>query len=395
MDAMSPTPAHAPMTAETAPAAPPSTRSRIVEFFRGRTLAECIDARRDNILELRLFAAIIVIFGHSFVLLPGVPTRLFDPLQWLLPHTQSHLAGVMMFFTISGFLITMSFERRPDVLRYVAARLLRLWPALAVCVVLLAYVFGPIVTTSSLHDYFTVSGPFGTPWHFTRSNASLIDVFPFLPGVFPDNPVAHFVDASLWTIPVEARMYLCVLVGGVIGAYRFPRLTTLVIAAIFGWLVVWPMATGTVKAVGTSFFSLQLMGFFGAGAIAYLWRHTVRVSSGIMLAILALAIAMRLSTHAWWPLALAIGYFVLWFAYVPRVPKVPGQWDLSYGTYLYAFPVQQTLIMLGVRNPLLVFVLATPIVLLIATASWHWVEKPCLRLKRFRRPRATSAPATV
>jgi peptidoglycan/LPS O-acetylase OafA/YrhL len=372
-----------------------STRERLIAFFRGRTLAECIDARRDNILELRLVAALLVIFGHSFVLLPGIPTPFFDPLQWLLPHTQSHLAGVMMFFVISGFLITMSFDRRPHVLRFIAARLLRIWPALAVCVVVTAYVLGPIVTTATLHDYFHVSGPFGTPWLFTRTNASLLGVFPFLPGVFPDNPVAHFVNASLWTIPVEASMYFCVLIGGVVGAYRFPRLTTLAIAAIFGWLVVWPMATDTVHAVGTSFFALQLMGFFGAGAIAYLWRRRVRISSGIMLAIFALALVMRMSSHAWWPLALAIGYFVLWFAYVPRVPKIPHDWDLSYGTYLYAFPVQQALIMLGVRNPLVLFATAVPIVLVLASASWHWIEKPCIRLKSLRRARPSPTPATA
>jgi peptidoglycan/LPS O-acetylase OafA/YrhL len=90
---------------------------------------------------------------------------------------------------------------------------------------------------------------------------------------------------------------------------------------------------------------------------------------------------------------LAIGYFVLWFCYVPRIPRIPRDTDLSYGTYLWAFPVQQVLVMSGVREPLQLFAIATPIVLVIAALSWFLVEKPALRLKDWRWPRLTPAVA--
>ncbi|MEO6690467.1 MAG: hypothetical protein ABIS07_10950, partial [Dokdonella sp.] len=79
---------------------------------------------------------------------------------------------------------------------------------------------------------------------------------------------------------------------------------------------------------------------------------------------------------------LTLAYFVFWFAYVPRLPTIPKEFDLSYGVYLWAWPVQQSVIMLGhVREPLVVFAITAPIVLVIAAFSWRYIEKPALALK--------------
>jgi peptidoglycan/LPS O-acetylase OafA/YrhL len=115
-----------------------------------------------------------------------------------------------------------------------------------------------------------------------------------------------------------------------------------------------------------------------------------------MLLMLAACIASRNGSHLMPFTWLAIGYFVLWFCYVPRLPKMPGGIDLSYGTYLYAFPLQQILVMKGVADPLLLFAIATPIVLVIAALSWFFIEKPALRLKDVRWPwRGRRAQAAV
>ena len=70
-------------------------------FFAGRTLAECLDSGRDNFLVLRLVAALMVVLGHSFLIVGG-DAHVDEPLHRLLPRTYAHLAGVAVFFAISG-----------------------------------------------------------------------------------------------------------------------------------------------------------------------------------------------------------------------------------------------------------------------------------------------------
>jgi peptidoglycan/LPS O-acetylase OafA/YrhL len=199
--------------------------------------------------------------------------------------------------------------------------------------------------------------------------------------LFGANPMAHQANGSLWTIPYEAAMYIGVAAAGASRLLRFPWLASLVIAAICAAFAAWPVHVGVPNSYGIPLLGLALAGCFGAGSIACLLRAYVPISSGIMIVLAIIALAAH-DTVLIWP---AVLYFVFWFAYVPRIPRIPRQLDLSYGTYLWAFPVQQSIIQLaGVTNPLGLFAVATPIVLLIAAASWLCVEQPALRLKRGR-----------
>jgi peptidoglycan/LPS O-acetylase OafA/YrhL len=372
-------------TSRSAESAPASDRLR--SFFVGRSLDACIASGRDNVLQLRILAAVMVIFGHSYVVL-GAAAGAREPLHYLFPGFVTHVTGVSFFFTISGLLITLSWLRRPELGRFLRARLLRIWPALAVCVALTAFVVGPLVTTLPLHAYFVDGDAYGTPLGYALHQAVLVPR-PFLPGVFEQNPVPRFVNGSLWTLPVEATMYLCVAALGVLRCFRFPWLTSVGIVGVFAYLVVLPAYLGGP----TPWLGYVQAGFFGAGCIACLLRRRVPVSSGLMLLLLVAAIVTRNLSHLMPFTWLAIGYFVLWFCYVPRIPRIPRDTDLSYGTYLWAFPVQQVLVMSGVREPLQLFAIATPIVLVIAALSWFLVEKPALRLKDWRWPRLTPAVA--
>jgi len=360
-------------------------RARFVRVLKGRSLAECIDSGRDNILYLRLLAALLVILGHSGPFArPGAWAS--DPIQRLLPQTASHLVGLMIFFTISGFLISLSFVRRPDLPRFLRARVLRLWPALAVCVLAWAFVIGPVLTDLPLRVYFTVGDAGGTAYGYALSGMSIFTFHQFLPGLFSNNPIPHYVNGSLWTIPVEATMYLWVAGAGTLRLFRFPWLTSIAIAGLFSTILLWPLSQGAFRY--TEHLELVIKGFFGAGAIACLLRKYLPVSTGVMVVITIACLLARGSAYETSFTWLAIGYFVLWFSYVPRIPPMPWELDLSYGTYLWGFPVQQTVISMGVRDPLTVFAIVTPIVLTIAMASWLFVEKPALRLKdwHWRRP---------
>ncbi|HKE47910.1 MAG TPA: acyltransferase [Rhodanobacteraceae bacterium] len=353
---------------------------RLERFLKGRSLAACVDDGRDNILLLRLLAALLVVFGHSYFLSASPPEA--DPLHRLFPTMHAHIAGVAMFFAISGFLITLSWQRRPDLLRFLRARALRLWPALIVCVFAWAFVIGPLLSTLPASAYFAGDG-FGDPLSYALGNASLFVERAFLPGVFAGNPIARQVNGSLWTIPVEATLYLAVAAAGTLRLFRFPWLASAAIAVAFLGFVIAPMLARHESLL--PWLPGLLAGFFGAGSIACLLRRYVPVSSAALVALAVLALAARKTPLEGLAVGATIGYFVLWFAYVPRLPSMPRGLDLSYGTYLWAFPVQQTLVMAGLREPLVLFATAAPIVLLIAAVSWTFVEKRALRLKEPRR----------
>jgi peptidoglycan/LPS O-acetylase OafA/YrhL len=332
----------------------------------------------------------MVVFGHSYAIF-GAEVNITDPIHRSLPSTYTHLIGVMMFFMISGFLITLSYERRPELFRFLWARALRLWPALTVCAIAWAFVIGPLLSDSSLREYFAMRGP-GTPYTYVWGAATIFWPRSVLPGLFLTNPIAGLVNVSLWTIPFEATMYLWVAAAGALGLVRFPRLASVAIAILCSLLILWPMTIGNLPYQGgIAWWGLVLQGFFGAGAIACLVRGYVPISTGLMIAIAIACVLARSSTHATPFLWLAVGYFVLWFAYVPRLPAIPRELDLSYGTYLWAFPVQQSLIhLVGVRDPLALFAIAVPIVLAIAGASWLLVEKSALKLKDWRWQRSAA-----
>ena len=304
---------------------------KILDFFKGRSLAACAQSGRDNILLLRLVAALLVVLGHSA--LAGVGSWPFDPIHEILPQTHAHLVGLMMFFMISGFLITLSFVRRPDLLRFMRARVLRLWPALVVCVLAWAFVFGPLLSELPLRDYFDPSRP-DNPFGYAWTNISLFRLRQELPGVFLHNPTPRAINGPLWTVSVEATLYLWVAGAGTLRLLKFPWLTSIAIAALFSWILIWPMLSGPFDP--NRDIQLMVQGFFGAGAIACLMRGHVPVSTGLMIVVAICCLAASHTRHALPVTWFAVGYFVLWFSYVPRLPTIPKGFDLSYGVYLWA-----------------------------------------------------------
>ena len=349
-------------------------------FLLGRPLEDCIAGGRDNILLLRLVAALLVVLGHSFILV-GDMSAAGDPVHWLLPRTHAHLVGVALFFTISGFLITLSFERNPHVIRFLRARFLRLWPALTIVVALTAFVLGPMLSVLAPDDYFSSTDGGGTAPGYFWSNVLLIDPRQTLPGVFGSNPIPRIVNGSLWTIPYEAALYLLVAAAGALGLFRRPRLASALVALAIVVVVLWPSYGGGPYPQRLALLGLQLGACFGAGSIACLMRRRVPVSSGILLALAALSLLARETPLMW----LAVVYFVFWFAYVPKLPSMPAGLDLSYGTYLWAFPLQQSIVaLLHVATPLALFAIAAPLALSVAAGSWLLVERPALRLKDLR-----------
>src|SRR6266446_7808240 len=163
--------------------------------------------RQNNFDALRLIAAISVIFSHSFLITEGTQNN-----EWLILLTGNQsilgLTGVFVFFAISGFLVTQSFEQTGDAWRFLAKRALRIFPGLFVATLLSAFVLAPLVTALPLGAY--LSRP--EPYEYVLGNTLLDQTIHELPGVsFVENPVGLEINGSLWTLRLEFTMYLMVL----------------------------------------------------------------------------------------------------------------------------------------------------------------------------------------
>jgi peptidoglycan/LPS O-acetylase OafA/YrhL len=284
--------------------------------------------------------------------------------------------AVCIFFIISGYLITQSFERSRSARTFLIARALRLLPGLTVVLVTLAFIVGPICSTAPLREYFASE----QPYRFVAINLSLMDSIDGLPGVFPDNPLPGAVNGSLWTLKYEAHCYILILFLGVCGILnRFTSLSLLLLGCIAMkfWIGGNPM---------------QFYSFFFAGSVLYHWQPPLRGAIAALCALLWLAsfatVGFRIAS------ATVGAYLIIYIALAPRV-KLPdlARWgDLSYGTYIWAFPVQQVVsAALGAWALWsLNLMISVPVVLALAWLSWRFVEAPALMLKK-RRPREANA----
>lgn len=349
------------------------------------TLAERVGSRDNSFDVLRLGAAFLVLFSHSWALSGRVePVFAGDTFGGL---------GVTVFFAISGFLVARSWQLDPRISAFVVKRVLRLWPALLVVLLLSALVLGAIVTERSVGNYFG-SADVG---RYVSGNAGLHTVYD-LPGVFGHNPYPNAVNGSLWTLPVEVKAYFLLFGLGVLGLLRRPLVLLAVLA-----LVIWLLVTGVdtqPDAVASWLegpLQTRLLAVFVGGALLYSLRRHVRLDWRLAVAAGAAAwLTSRSGTGiraATW--SLAIPYLIVVLAYRSpswlRALVRPG--DLSYGIYLWAFPVQQTVMLVdGSLPPVGLLAIAAPVTYTLAFVSWRGIEAPALRLKRRLRVTGAARP---
>jgi peptidoglycan/LPS O-acetylase OafA/YrhL len=303
------------------------------------------------------------------------------------PGDRLGLCGVFVFFAISGFLVTQSYEQTADPVRFLIKRTLRIFPGLFVASVLSAFVLAPLVTTLAPGAYF--SRP--VPYLYVVGTTLLSTKVHELPGVmFVNNPVGLEINGSMWTLRFEFLMYLMVLGLGMLRLLRLP-----VLLGLFALGLACLEFQRTFDVLGGWGW---LLAFFAAGMLLYKLRDT-RIFDG-RVALLALAgLVLSVPLRQFIPLFPVFGcYLALWLALNPRLPALPAaRWgDLSYGLYIYGWPVEAGVIwMLGGRASWWqVFALALPVTAGLAALSWHFVERPALRLKPGAR-RRTELPAAA
>lgn len=340
---------------------------------RWRLGAVC-DGRDNNFNLIRMVAAACVIVSHAFPIALGAGT--LEPLQASTGHKLGSIA-VAIFFAISGFLITRSFDRTSRLSRWISARVMRLFPGLAVVVILTAAFYGPALTTLEPSAYFARAETYS----YVPRNLSLAFLQFELPGVIADNPYPGAINGSLWTLVHEVACYFGVFLLGVFGALRSRRGFPLFCAAYLALFVatMFPEMKAQLPAKILAFRDLSYP--FVLGMMLYHWRDRI-VLSWVAVAILAvLAAALRGTLLFDLVFVAAISYtaFVLAYRVGGMVREYNRLGDYSYGLYIYGFPVQQAVVALGWSDgPVENMMIAFPIALGLAILSWYLVEHPAL-----------------
>ena len=343
------------------------------------TLADALDPRSNALNFLRLVLASMVIFGHAAVLsgvaLPG-------PLAIALSELP-----VDGFFAISGYLIARSWDRNPEWRTFLWHRGLRIFPAFWACLLLTALVIAPIATTlsgRSMDDYWTASDG---PASYVFRNAALWMAQYQISGGPSAIPVPDTWDGSLWTLGWEFLCYLGIAVIGCLGIISTRR-KFLPWMLLLVWLinVFGAISTATGKFAGITEHAKPMDRFalmFIAGAVLYAYQDRIpmrRDAAFISVALIGLGLVVLDDYRVLGGIALA--YLMLWMGATLPV-RLGMSNDISYGIYIYGFPIQQSLVMLGIAG---IGWFSFAIVGLVATVplaalSWWLIERPSLRLK--------------
>ncbi len=334
---------------------------------------------------MRMLAAMMVLASHAFAIATGDVTQ--EPLRLWLGVTPGTIA-VDIFFIISGLLVTQSVVRHASAYTFARARFLRVWPGLIVAISLTVFALGPMFTRLSLTDYATD----WRTWRYLADNLFVVHRTSWaLPGVFADNPLPDTINGSLWTLRYEVRAYGYLLLAWWV-AHKFGRdkcLEWLILAIAFVCMTSHLLAlrTGSVESS-----NWRLYAMFATGGALYMFRSRVPLATPWgLLGLLALGASLASSTAFGYVYSLALPYVVVWLAYAPAglLGNYSRMGDYSYGTYIYAFPVQQAVAALwpavGVAS---MFGTSLAITLVFAFLSWHLIEKPAMTWKVGRRDKA-------
>lgn len=351
--------------------------------------------RPNNFDLLRLMAALQVVYCHTCHHL-DVTTGLGNP---TLSYFINWFPGVPIFFTISGFLISRSWERTADWRDYAANRILRIYPALwfqlAIGILMLAC-FGAITPK-------VASSPSFFAWILAQATCAQ-----FYSAQFLRDFGLRALNGSLWTIPVELGFYvlLPVLYFGLVN--RLPRkwadggLAVLSLASFAYWFHLSKYADEESIFVKLQIASpLPHLYMFLIGVLLQRNFERIRpmVENRASIWLAAFAIYM-LAFNPWGmgrlsdsPLAVLGGRILLaatalsfafsWRSLSERA--LQGN-DISYGVYLYhAFGIH-LLTHFGWKGTSLDLGLVTLATAIMATLSWRWIEKPAVSMKS-KRPR--------
>lgn len=338
------------------------------------TLEARLSQRGNYLNAVRLILAFTVCFDHAGLITKGGQGT---ELVKIFGVSLGYIA-VNGFFVLSGLLICRSLERTGLTFRYFASRLLRLYPALIVFAILASFVIAPLVSKGPYWSGLeTLYYPFNVLIFGDTSGSP--------PAFYPDNPLPLEYSSQLWTLRYEFLCYMAAPLLVIAGINRKPRMMLLLTAIIGLGVFILAPASPRFEMHSMVIASFRFAFSFLLGMTLWTWRHHYTPKAWHIVPALILFVICGLTQTA---LDISVTFLIaaitLWVGLLPRAQQsLKTETDLSYGLYIWHFPVMQVLVgSFAVTSSYALLGLGTGTTLIIAWLSWTLFERPALRLKR-------------
>lgn len=343
------------------------------------TIAERLaitNGRPSGFDYMRLLLAFAVIILHSVLISYGSEASEAQNPYLKMLESFSRLI-VPMFFVLSGFLVAGSLERSKTLISFLGLRVFRIIPALILEVLLCTLILGPFFTNLPLSEYF--SDP--KFYKYFLNMAALIQHE--LPGVFENNPFPHYINGQLWTVPYELFCYVVLSVMALCFLLSRERRLLAVIA-------LYQLTLGAITYFHPQEQVIAVPGqvvilCFLCGLLFYRCRDKIKWSTSLFWISFLISVTLLSIPNGAYFVALPAAYMTVYLGLLnPVRNKFLSSGDYSYGTYLYGFPIQQSLV---AASPFFMnwywnALAALPLALALGVFSWWTVEKPALHLRK-------------
>jgi len=346
--------------------------------------------RINNFDLLRLIAALQVVFGHSIELTDlSLEGNYFFQFIHAIP-------GVPLFFFISGFLISKSYEVNPNIKNYAINRGLRIFPGLWFCFIIsimLVYLSGYNFPNFSLRE-------------FSYWSIGQLSFIHFYHPEFMNDFGIGVLNGSLWTIGIELQFYIITpfIYHFFLGNEKKTNRNLFILIIIFLFINFWFYHFRAdykellwYKLLGVTFtpyFYMFLVGVFFQKNFCYFYKYLN--NKGIMLFFLYIGYAFILycllnvklgnGIGPWLFFPLACLVFSLAYSSVNCSKKLLRHQDISYGIYIYHMSIVNTAIYLfsdwRFSNEIYTVTIIMISTILFATFSWFFIEKTSLAVKK-------------
>lgn len=330
---------------------------------------------KNNFGLLRLILASLVIVSHSAEMIDGNRSR----------EALTSLGGAMTlgelavdgFFIVSGYLILQSFQNSKSVYDYIRKRVMRIYPGFVCCAVIVVG-FSPLIGSNL------------AAWGARDYARGALDIlflnWPDIRG-FPELKF-HALNGAAWSIVYEFRCYLLVVFLAFAGIYRSKAgLLFVTLLLLVSHAIQWPTYIGPLaKMTGEPQLFIRMASLFCVGGAYYEFRDRVKLNASLAaLAIVLLMPCLFVSGVAEPAFAILGGYLIFFFAFGIKsesLARINGRQDISYGTYLYAWPIAGFLIyFFRFSSPLMLLLATLPLSLLAGWISWLAFERWFVRTK--------------
>ncbi len=358
----------------------------IFKLWNSPTIGDRLRARGGigpSFDAMRLGLALIILLSHAKLITGSANSTLHlaDGAVVITGFSRPlKVALVPIFFALSGFLVTGSALRLHQLKPFFMARALRIFPALTIEVALSALVLGPIFTALPLKDYFSSS-------EFFSYFGNILGFVHFeLPGVFKSNP-STTVNANLWTLPSEFYCYLILGIALALGFLRRPQIFLSVIFVMLAAALAASLLVGFCVTPGI-YPTPVIVIYFLIGAALFILRDQLPANWTLFFLSAALAYLSLMLPQAIFVSPVFVVYCTICLGTSDLLRwDALKQHDYSYGIYLYGYPIAQALLTtfpIFRGHPYPFMLLAALSTVCFAAASWTWIEKPMLMLKKRR-----------